>query len=56
MVSIYNGGVRWKVRKIKCIYFVLCSLIRNFLLRKKVLSLGNKKKNEFSFCISLAYS
>ncbi len=41
----------------KCIYlFSLNRIFRTFELRSKVLSLGNEKKNKFSFCISLAYS
>ena len=44
-----------KKRKL-CFHFVFPSLIRTFDLRSKVLSFGNKKKNEFSFCIPLTYS
>jgi len=36
--------------------FVFRSLIRILDLRSKILSFGNEKKNEFSFCISLTYS
>ena len=33
---------------------VFCS--RFFVTFQKLLSLGNEKKNEFSFCVSLTYS
>jgi len=36
--------------------FAFCSLIRTLTYRSKILSLENEKKNEFSFCILLAYS
>ena len=55
-LTLRNYEKKCKTQRIMRISFALCSLIRNFSLCEKLLTIERTKKNKFSFGSLLTYS